>query len=463
MTPVFAAVVFFATLAMRARVLMSPDIYLHIAVGRWIYAHKSAPSHGVLSGTMSDAPWQAHEWLASLGMSSLFDHFGWNGLLFATAALLALAIGIVVFEIDRAAGPVPAAICGFFAWGLCVGHLQARPHMASLPLFAFWIAAHARARGENRAPSLYVALLMIPWVNLHGGFVIAPIFTLLFAAEAMYSTDSTQWMASVARPWGLFLILTIGACLVSPYGVEALLFPFRLINMTSALSGVAEWRPSSLANNPSLFIAVLFFIAAAFILKLRTTITRAAMLLTLLYMAFAHVRYSELLGLAAPLLLLEAIALVRFRASESELDDDLKFDWNAIAVALRVLLGGVAATSLALFSMSPTRGGDSYAPEAALDWAMLHNVDGQVLNAYNFGGYLMYRGIPPFIDGRVELYGEDFIARYFAPDQLANLLDEYRIRWTILEPQNPRNVVLDGLPGWRRIYADDRAQIHARE
>ena len=40
-------------------VLHDPDTYLHIAVGRWIIAHRAAPYHGIFSGTMAQAPWIA--------------------------------------------------------------------------------------------------------------------------------------------------------------------------------------------------------------------------------------------------------------------------------------------------------------------------------------------------------------------------------------------------------------------
>ena len=53
---------------------------------------------------------------------------------------------------------------------------------------------------------------------------------------------------------------------------------------------------------------------------------------------------------------------------------------------------------------------------------------GPVLNDYGFGGYLIFEGIPPFIDGRAELYGDEFIKRYVQAmlldsDELPKLLD----------------------------------------
>ena len=90
-----------------------------------------------------------------------------------------------------------------------------------------------------------------------------------------------------------------------------------------------------------------------------------------------------------------------------------------------------------------------------------------VFNDYAFGGYLMFVGIKPFIDGRY-VYGDAFIKRYAAAvsassDELPQLLAEYHIAWTLLGAKSPAVVLLDHLPGWRRLYADEIAVVHVRE
>ena len=86
---------------------------------------------------------------------------------------------------------------------------------------------------------------------------------------------------------------------------------------------------------------------------------------------------------------------------------------------------------------------------------------------YNFGGYLIFSGVEPFIDGRY-LYGDAFLKRYveamlLESDQLPHLLTEYGVTWTLISPNWPAVVLLDHLPGWRRLYADDIAVVHVRD
>jgi len=54
-----------------AGVLASQDLYLHIAVGRWILANHSIPDHGIFSASMPDAPWVARMTDPNLRNSSI--------------------------------------------------------------------------------------------------------------------------------------------------------------------------------------------------------------------------------------------------------------------------------------------------------------------------------------------------------------------------------------------------------
>ena len=92
---------------------------------------------------------------------------------------------------------------------------------------------------------------------------------------------------------------------------------------------------------------------------------------------------------------------------------------------------------------------------------------GPVLNSEGFGGYLTFRGIPTFIDGRAELYGNAFLDGYLAAERgddptLTALLARYGITWTLLAPQQGAVGRLDALPGWRRVYTDAEAVVHMR-
>jgi hypothetical protein len=111
---------------------------------------------------------------------------------------------------------------------------------------------------------------------------------------------------------------------------------------------------------------------------------------------------------------------------------------------------------------------EQFAPATALDYALKANVTGPVLNDFDFGGYLIFRGVPTFIDGRTLPFGKEFARNYFdaialgAGDELERLADAYKVSWTLLRPRSAEALHFDHSPGWRRIYADDVAVVHVR-
>ena len=84
-----------------------------------------------------------------------------------------------------------------------------------------------------------------------------------------------------------------------------------------------------------------------------------------------------------------------------------------------------------------------------------------------FGGYLIFEGIPLFIDSRTDMYGDDFLqafvdATLIKDETLPDLLQRYDIQWTLFPADGHTVGVLDHMAGWKRIYADNTAVVHIR-
>jgi hypothetical protein len=92
-----------------------------------------------------------------------------------------------------------------------------------------------------------------------------------------------------------------------------------------------------------------------------------------------------------------------------------------------------------------------------------------VLNEYTFGGPLILAGVRPYIDGRGEVYGDEFVADYVKiadGDMRAfnDAVQRYDIRWTMLA-RSQTNLVrnIEGSGQWRRVYADGIGIIDVRK
>jgi len=106
-------------------------------------------------------------------------------------------------------------------------------------------------------------------------------------------------------------------------------------------------------------------------------------------------------------------------------------------------------------------------PVAAVDLLQERRA-ARILHNPGFGGYLITRGVPVFMDGRAELYGEALVVETLnaldlkSVDGFLALLDRYQIDATLLRPETPAIGLLDRLDGWRRAYADDSTVVHIR-
>jgi hypothetical protein len=462
---VVGLVVFVATLGWAKHLLYDPDVYVHVAVGRWIIAHHAVPHYDLFSYSMRGAPWVLHEWLAEVVMALLHDWLGWAGLVLMAAFCFAAAAALLQRALMNYLGPAHALIGTAMAAGLCFTHLLARPHAFSLPLMVAWVAMLVAAAARRRSPPLIGCLLMALWANLHSGYIIGLMIAALFAAEAVFDAPGRRTAIRAARDWAIFGVLAVLASLATPNGIAGLTLPFDLIRMNFGLSYIAEWQSPNfqLANplEPWLMLVLL----GALTLGIRAPVTRVAILFVLLHMTLQHQRLAEVLGLVAPLLFAPSLAPQVNRYPVPWLDH-----WLA-GLAKRASAGGVALAGVAFLALSAAAvriGVDNdegaFAPRTALAAATANHAAGQVFNDINFGDYLIYSGVAaPFIDGRIDMYGDTLLKRYAAAGEFPKLVAEYGIGWAVLTPNNSHVPLLDNLPGWRRIYADKIAVVYLRE
>ena len=466
---IFGLAVYLPLLFAARAVLSDPDTYWHIAVGRWIIAHGQVPHVDVFSFSMPGAPFTPPEWLAEIGIAWLYDHYGWGALVAATALSVAAALTMLLRALLRSLMPAQALIATVLATLLVLPHLLARPHVLTLPILVWWASELVAARSEDRTPPLWLVPLMTLWANLHSSYIFGLGLAALLAGEALLAAQDWGARRGALRGWGLFMLLSVGAALITPFGLDGLLLPIDLARM-STLGLINEWQSPNFQQFQPLEVWIMAILLAALSGGWRLPSTRVLLLLLLLHMALRHGRYAELLGLVGPLLLAPALGPQLARRAEQQV---LLLDRAMAALAkpagpLGFALAGAMALGLSAVALRGgiARDGDAITPAAALATVAEHHIEGPVFNDYAFGGYLIFAGIKPFIDGRY-FYGDAFIKRYaeavsVADHELPRLLAEYHIAWTLLGAKTPAVVLLDHLPGWRRLYADDIAAVHVR-
>jgi len=455
LAPALAALLLGALVLFDARALNDGDTYWHIATGDWILDHARVPHVDVFSNSTAGAPWVAQEWLSEVLMALARRAAGWAGVVVLFAAAIAAAAWLIVRRMSLAIGGVTLALASVLVFACMGGSLLARPHLLALPVLLVWTLSLMSAREKNRAPPIVLALLMLVWANLHGGFVLGFAVAAAFGSEALL--EARQDRGKVVRDWGLFGAASLLAALVTPHGLTGLIYPFQVMTMTS-LPGITEWRAADFAKPTAFEAALLITLFVCLWRGVRVPILRLLLLLGLLHLALQHSRHQLVLAALAPLILAEPLAVALGHApARARLNPGLLAASAAAAI-------GLLAVRLALPVVRVDGLNSPVAAVASLPPQLLRQ---PVLNEYGFGGYLIFQGARPFIDGRSDMYGDAFTGRYFAAEtagqaDLDRFLDRHGVAWTIFAPSNPIVATLDGDRGWRRIHTDATAVVHQR-
>jgi hypothetical protein len=442
---VIALFVFALTLWPSA-LLNDTDTWWHLAAGDWILQHRAVPHSDPFSWTFGGKPWVAHEWLSEIVMSRAFVLGGWPGVMLLTAACFAAGIGLMAREAARHLTGMALWLSVLIAASLFGPHLLARPHILVLPVVVLWLSGVSR----GKTPPWFCLPLMALWANMHGSFIAGLAFIAPFALEAVLASDAKS---RAALAWAGFTAAAIAAALLTPFGVDGLLFPLKLLTMRN-IDGVGEWAPIAFDKPQPLFIAAAVLAFAIWRFTPRITHIRWLVLAGLLGLSLHQQRHEMLLAVVAVLVVAQPLGKALGQTPQAARTSP----WPAAAAALLMVL------RLFLPAPSPVTASD---PAAALAHVPANLAQQRVFNAYDLGGYLIRAGIRPFIDSRADLYGPAFLDRYAQiaaadPKTMATAFDRDAIQWTILRPGTPMARTMNALPGWRRIYGDANAVIYDR-
>jgi hypothetical protein len=200
----------------------------------------------------------------------------------------------------------------------------------------------------------------------------------------------------------------------------------------------------------------------------------------MLLLGLSYIRALLMFFLLAPIILAKPIGSLsawwratRFtNASSSESAgavDPISNCFQARPIMIPVICSIVAVLAT-VYSWRDANNGPpgSAAPQAAIDFVKQHGISGNVFNSYNFGGYLIFAGIPTFIDGRIPPYTDEFLRRYFDAVSLKDvgeafrLLDDYKVQWVLLEPDQPLAKALAYSALWDGVFSDKYSVVFVR-
>jgi hypothetical protein len=477
----FLVVLFLGLFAMAARDATDPDLWWHLATGRFIVQHGAVPHTDPFSYTIAGKEWIAHEWLTDVLLYELHRAAEWTGLIIAFAIVIVAAFFLLYLR----CGPNVyiagvATLCGALAtrpvWGV-------RPQVLSLLLTSLWLLILERSAHTPKI--LWWTLpLTVLWVNLHAGFALGlTLIALFLAGEWIERKIEKQQPSPRSRFLALILALDLLLVPLNPNTVKLYWYPIATLRSSAMQRYIAEWASPNFHRAeywPFLLIVLALF---AILSWLRGAIRPRDLLLLCvsLFAAFCSIRLIPLFVLIAVPLIARQIAKwqspkwgVEKLAQSRPLIDLLR---GPLPLPARMTVNGIILIAMVAFAAIHTADviqhqGQREAkvfPERATAFLWTHPPAGPVFNGYDWGGYLIWKLYPAgrvFIDGRADVYGDqflhDFADTYEFKENWHQTLDHWHIQTVLVPVDSALATGLRRAPGWTISFEDALAVILTR-
>ena len=459
-----------------------PDTYWHLASGDLIRNLGALPEHDTWSFTAGNERWYNIAWAWDVMASTIYKHGGWSGLVMVNSITISLMLALVFANclIHTRDGISAFFATLIFSAILCSSAI--RPYQASALFIAGFLLLLTQVFHEriSKCWLLAIPVLMVAWVNLHGGFIVAFALFGLLGLDALLDKRWAMVMALVATALASSL-----ACLLNPYGIDIVYGALRTLT-SKAGTVVQEWQPFAFSFRNITTYYLLLFLSLVMMRPLPLARSEKWIAYVWLALGLASIRNFAIFGIvSAPLLAVglrhticarpEKIparhALVEYLCSAGN-----RMIHSRIAVA--ALMGIAAALSVAMFTPPAQRlyGNEHLypVPELAeeIDYIQEHAPHAKLLNSYNLGGpliFLTHGAIPVWIDGRAETaYPNQLISDYItfskASQGWAELIDNYHLDGAIIVNTDPMTIDrLSSRKGWHIAFIGKTATVFIRD
>ncbi len=469
--------------------IRSFDYWWHLRTGAWILEHGTVPKTDLFSFTRAGARWIDMHWAFQIALSSLQGAAGHEGVRIAKGLLvtgLLAGAGAIGWRRERAVMTGLAVVLLAIVGG---SRFLVRPDLVSFALLLAVLALLFRHQDRGGRAVFAIVPLQLLWANVHGLFAVG----LAVCAMALVAECLRPWFGSrepLRRPHvvrlAAVLLLSAGASLLNPNGLDGALFPLRQLGMIGSAEQRGLFGQVILELQPSLglgFVALAPVAALAGLVGLGFALERRRALAfeLLLFAAFAFLALSARRNLALFAVVATPLVTRNLGAAWARgLAPSRRAVASAALLAALCIAGAGFARHQLAYAWQP-EGASSAAlmpdhyPERAVDWIERERPPAPLYHRMADGGYVIARLFPEqraLVDGRLEVYGERAFAELDVvdggtPEGFARLDATYRFGTALLHhaflPDERLLAWLWEQPEWRLVFVDEVAAVFVRQ
>jgi hypothetical protein len=479
-----------------AALLGDADTGWHIRTGELILETHAIPHTDPFSYTRQGASWYAWEWMYDAVIAAIHHVSGLNGVVLFSAAVISTTFALLFrFLLRRSGNLAVAAFLTLLATAAAQVHMLARPHVLSWLLTLLWIENLLRfEEGETKA-LLWLPLLMVVWVNVHGGFILGLGVLGVFVvgcATRLATAPQNGDRRKLAQLVTVFFVCLL-ATLLTPYGYRLHMHVYGYLSNRFLMNSIAEFVSPNFHDFSYEYFELFIPLVIGGVVLGRARLTPTGVLLLLISLhaglyAARNIPISVIMmslvlgplltlavspqanGTLAPRWLRSLVATIQEISAgmarlESQLRGHLLVAVVMVASVTLVLHGGRASSKQLLAAHFDEKS----LPVRAAQFIAQSGIHSHLFSSDTWGAYLIYRlypGTKVYFDDRHDFYGETFVKEYAevvtASRQWREPLDRHQVQWVLMPVDSPLATVLRESPDWRPAYDDGVAILFSR-
>ncbi len=289
----------------------------------------------------------------------------------------------------------------------------------------------------------------------------------------MHKNKNTRWLI-------LVMAITAITGLLTPLGKVPYTYTY-LTMIGNTMKNINEHLPLTLADNIPIMCTLIVILAVLTFTKAKIKLSDLFMLGGLTYLMFATRRQQSmfvLIGSVAFTRIVTDFLKRSLYASVDQIDEKLINRFTVFVILAIIIIWGI--------HYFKERKNEDFIdkkayPVEASEW-ILNNLDVKnikLFNEYNYGSYLLYKGIPVFIDSRCDLYapeyntptgnsddGEDIFSDFINSSGIGtyygDIFKKYEITHVIVYKNSKINMLIEKADSekYKKLYSDDNFVIY---
>ncbi|MEE0769357.1 MAG: hypothetical protein UIT70_05810 [Clostridia bacterium] len=287
--------------------------------------------------------------------------------------------------------------------------------------------------------------------------------------------DAVKWLI-------LIMVICAFTGLLTPLGDT----PYTYLSKTmegNTMDNISEHQPLTLINNMEMIICIILVLGLITFTDTKIKLCDLFMLGGLLYLSFMSRRQVSMFDIIGGIIFARIVASF-FDKYDAGGEEKLLKSINTIyGKAITILVVILISFNILKPKLDDKFVDENTYPVKASDY-IIENVDlstMKIYNEYNYGSYLLFRGIPVFVDSRADLYtpqfngeknddgkyeGKDIFSDYINTSNIGvyyeNKFEEYDITHVLIRKNSKLNMFISRNDKYIELYGDNNFVFYQR-